>query len=449
MRLALLASSLIVACGGDHTTASDAPIGPGDTSALTDASAPGGYVHAGSSATGPSIVDGTGAPLELRCVNLGAWLEPEPYMYAANALAFLHGPRDVRASLVQLVGASAAAAFWQTWEATFVTEADFTRIAALGFNCVRLPIDAKEVGIVSGTTVTLSTTELAAVDNAVAWGGAHGVYVVIDMHDAFGGANFIATSGDVPSADLFPQLWVGSNGEYPSATAAANQQLMAALWGELAARYANATAMAGFDLINEPELNIAAKPSQSPVPQSDLVAYEASATAAIRAVDSHHMIFVEGDSLATDFTPFTAPLDPNSTYEFHAYAGGSNSPWTDPAEPALDPLLAMETAQGVPLWLGEFGENTLAWDQEMIALVAAKGIGRAVWSWKQRSITSADPVVETITLPTSWAPVASYLVGATTTAPADPAQGMTDLLAAVALANCTEDTAAATALSAP
>ena len=363
--------SLIAACGSGH------PAGAAD-GAMADTAAGSGFVHA----AGQVIVDGAAAPLELRCVNLGGWLEPEPYLFTANLLALLHGPQDVRAKLLELVGGTEADTFWQAWESTYVTEADFLRIAALGFNCVRLPIDAKQVGTINNSSVALDDIELAAVDRAVAWGGAHGVYVIIDMHDSFGGANYIATTGDEPASNLFPQLWVGPNGEYPSASAAANQQLMATLWGQLAQRYANNTAVAGYDLINEPELNVASKPSQTPVPQSDLVAYETSVTAAIRAVDAHHLVFIEGDSLATDFTPFTAPIDANSAYSFHAYAVGSGSPWIDPtaAQTPLDPLLAMSSAQDLRCGSASSARTrsrgSRSWSSSSRATASAAQLGR-------------------------------------------------------------------------
>ncbi len=414
---------------------------PGDGS-NADATPAVGFVHVGSGA----IVDGADAPLRLRCVNLGGWLEPEGYLFGTALLGLVRSPSEIRANLVTLVGQTAADAFWQQWEAAYVTEADFMRIAALGFNCVRLPVNAKRIASVAGTTVALDSVELAPVDHAVAWGAAHGVYVVLDLHATFGAQNFAPTSSDVPSTDTFPQLWVGPNGEYPSDVAAANQALTVQLWSLLATRYADATSIAGFDLLNEPELNHMGKPSQSPVPQTDLIAFYQAVISAIRTVDPHHMLFVEGDALATDFTPFTAALDPNSTYELHAYQ--TATAWVDPtATPSqLDPYVALSTAQHLPLWLGEFGENTAAWQQEMVALVEAHDTGWAVWPWKRRETFATHPVVETIVLPATWEPVFDYLVGSTSTAPANPAQAMTDLLAALPLASCTEDASFAATL---
>jgi hypothetical protein len=59
-------------------------------------------------------------------------------------------------------------------------------------------------------------------------------------------------------------------------------------------------------------------------------------------------------------------------------------------------------------------------------------------------------VVETIALPATWdPPVTRWLVGATTTPPVDAMSGMTDMLAALPLAACSEDAAFAAELTGP
>jgi endoglucanase len=389
------------------------------------AASPDPMLHAAAGA----VVDAAGDPVLLRCVNLSPWLDPEGYLIAGGSLAALTtSPSQIKQRLQTVVGLERAAAFWREWIEAFVTEADFRRLKSAGFNCVRLPLDTNFIaGPADGDRVTFVRDMVAPVDRAVAWGAATGVYVILDLHDAPGGQNPLSSVSDVPSTDHTPRLWEG-----PSA--AENQRRTILLWRALATRYAHARSVGGYDLLNEPAL-------PSGAPRDALARLYAEVIAAIRSVDADHMIVIEGSGYAHDFSALQTLQDGNVLYEFHEYAL-ANRTWRRPGESALAPWLALRQATGRPLWLGEFGENTAAWQAQVVSLLEAHRIGWAIWPWKRIAIGNHHPVIETIEAPASWRELADYLVGrwlARKPSQSEAEHAMGEMLIAVRTKNCRTD----------
>jgi len=130
-------------------------------------------------------------------------------------------------------------------------------------------------------------------------------------------------------------------------------------------------------------------------------------------------------------------------YEFHEYSL-FNSDWNTPNQEALEPFLRLRASSHMPLWLGEFGENSSEWQEQMVQLMKVNQIGWAVWPWKRIALDNGHPVIETIVMPDSWDRLSRYLVGALfagkpTQTQAE--QGMSEMLQAVRSQNCKEDRA--------
>jgi hypothetical protein len=420
---------LIAAATGACEPALDATSCPGDAGIPADAAwPPASMVHA----AGTVIVDGDGAPLSLRCVNVDAWLLPIPYLVSDASKALLTSPSEFAARLDAVVGAPRAAEFWRQWRDAFITEADFARIHALGFNCARLVVYHRAIATVTGDQATLDEARVAHVDAAVAWAKAQRLYLVLDLHTAPGGQNALPTVADVPSSDPVARLWEGP-------TAAANQRATVALWRALAERYKDETVIAGFDLLNEPSLPDGVAPSA-------LVDLYRRLIAAVREVDPRHLVFVEGDALAHDFSMFDAPLDANLAYEFHAYALTGLEAWATPELADLQPYLDLRAAHDRPLWLGEFGEQTLEWQTQMTALMDQHDIGWALYPWKRKQTLFWNPVPQRIPDMPKWYAVAAYLArspGGSTQPPsaADAEAGMAEALSVIGVERCAEDLA--------
>lgn len=387
-------------------------------------------------AAGGAVVDARGNRVLLRCVNLSPWLVPEGYLIAGGSLAALTtSPSQIKERLAAAVGPERAISFWREWIHSFVTEADFQRLKAAGFNCVRLPLDANFIASrIDGDHVEFVADMMGPVDDAVAWGAATGVYVILDLHDAPGGQDPLSSVSDVPSTDHTPRLWEGTS-------AADNQRATVLLWRALALRYADARSIGGYDLLNEP-----AVPSGAPA--GALAHLYGEIIAAVRAADADHMIVIEGNDYAHDFSTLRSLRDENILYEFHEYAIG-NRPWGRPGEAQLTPFLRLRQATGRPLWLGEFGENTAAWQAQVVGLLERHGIGWAIWPWKRVAVGN-HPVIETVEAPPSWRELGGYLAGrwlVRKPAAAEAERAMADMLVAVRTENCLTDRALESALA--
>jgi endoglucanase len=129
------------------------------------------------------------------------------------------------------------------------------------------------------------------------------------------------------------------------------------LWERFAERYRGNPWVAGYNLINEP-----ADPEATRIEP-----LYRRLTAAIRAIDPGHMLFLEGNRYSTEFHMFGEPL-PNVVYTNHDYAlagfpdagpypGVSRGEYFD--RDALECKFVQRSEYmleyGIPIWVGEFG----------------------------------------------------------------------------------------------
>ena len=151
----------------------------------------------------------------------------------------------------------------------------------------------------------------------------------------------------------------------------ANKQKMVALWDKLAERYKNEEWIGGYDILNEPNWNLSG---------SEIRNLYVQVTNAIRSHDTNHIIFIEGNWFANDYTGLTPPWDDNMVYSFHKY-------WNVNTQNTIQWVLDMRNQYNVPLWMGESGENSNVWFKEAISLFEDNDIGWAWWPWKRIETT--------------------------------------------------------------
>ena len=101
----------------------------------------------------------------------------------------------------------------------------------------------------------------------------------------------------------------------------------------------------GYDLLNEP------LPNEWQHTYGDELALSYDLTAAIRAIDPDHLIMYEGSHWATNWEIFTEVWDDNSLLQFHRY-------WLSPDRASIAPYLETRDRLGLPIYMGEGGENT-------------------------------------------------------------------------------------------
>jgi endoglucanase len=363
---------------------------------------------------GTQVVDSSGKPVKLRGVDLGGWLLWEGWIFGGGYT----GESAIVDRLSSLVGASAAQQFHTEVQNQMVSEADIAQIAKLGFNAVRVPFNYRLLEDPSAPGV-YKASGWAILDNLVSWAQKHHVYLILDMHAAPGGQAF----GFIYDDPAWPLIWGSSQA----------QSDMVAMWQAIAARYHDASAIAGYDLLNEPWTSGA-----------QLSSLYARTIAGIRAVDQRHMIILEGAHDARDFSWATKPLDSNMVYSAHMYLWSQTN-----AQQQLNAYAQMAQAQQVPLWIGEFGENTSAADASQVAMFDAQPtvVGWSFWTWKQ----AYGWGVYTIPVSANWKALIGWLCGNSTAEPtvAQATQGMQDFLSAIQIGNETESPGTVAALAVP
>lgn len=330
-------------------------------------------------ASGRNIVNGDGKPFLLRGVGLGSWLLPEGYMWRMPAGA--DRPRRMEALVADLLGEEAAGQFWNSYWDRFCTEDDIARIAAEGFNSIRLPISARYLTGADDAEACIPQ-RIARIDTLLAWCREHRLYVILDLHGAPGGQT--GTNID-DSAHDSPDLFID----------AANQDRTVAIWRTLAERYRDEWIVAGYDLLNEPLPEWFSQYNDRVMPLYRRI------TEAIREVDRRHMIILEGVHWATDWSIFTEMFDDNVMLQFHKY-------WNNPDRESLTPYLAARERLNVPIFMGEGGENNTDWYAGAFRLFDELDISWNFWTWKKLDTTNSPA---SIRRPEGWESIAAYAGG--------------------------------------
>ncbi len=299
------------------------------------------------------IVNGNGQEVFLKGIGLGGWLLMEGYMLHTSG--FANAQWEIKEKIETLIGESNAELFYEAYHENYVRKADIDRIAEWGFNSIRLPFhynilsppDSPGVFIEKGFEI---------LDSVLSWCAANQIYLILDMHAAPGGQS------DEPISDYnpaYPSLWESS----------LNRDRTVGIWRKIAERYKNEPWIGGYDLLNEPKWDLG--PNNEPL--RDLFI---RITDTVRAVDNNHIIFIEGNWFATNFTGLTPPWDDNMVYSFHKY-------WNSNDQGSIQYLVDMRNNYNVPLWLGETGENSNSWFVDCTELMISNNIGLAWWPHKK------------------------------------------------------------------
>ncbi|MFH1198408.1 MAG: cellulase family glycosylhydrolase [bacterium] len=306
-----------------------------------------GFLHV----SGNKIVNGSGSEILLRGIGLGGWLVQEGYMLKTP----MDSEHEIRKEIVELMGEAKTAEFYAAYHENYVRKIDIDNLASWGFNSIRLPMHYNKLTPLDQTGVYLEEG-FKQIDDLLDWCEANQIYLILDLHAAPGGQNNGGISDYDPTK---PSLWESE----------ANKQKTVDLWTELAKRYKDEQWIGGYDVINEPAWNLG---TNNP-PLRDLYI---RITNAIRAHDNNHIIFVEGNWYATDFSGLTPAWDANMVYSFHKY-------WNPNTQSAIQGYLNLRTTTGLPIWCGEFGENSDSWIYDCIKLFEDNNIGWAIWPHKK------------------------------------------------------------------
>ena len=321
------------------------------------------------------IVDGNGDAYILRANGPGGWMLQEGYMFGTQ----VGTQHEIRAMLEDLTDKATTDAFYESWLEYFFTEEDVALVAEWGFNSIRVPLHYNlftlpiEEEPVEGENTWLDQG-FNILDNLLSWCETHDLYLVLDLHAAPGGQGKNADISDYDPSK--PSLWESE----------LNRSKTVALWKKLAERYHDREHIGGYDLINETNWGFDGENENGCSCQinAPLLSLYHDIIDAIREVDTNHIIFIEGNCWANNFSGLEslATYDSNLAFSFHKY-------WNYNTDATIDGLLQMRTNTNVPLWLGETGENSNTWLTDMVKQMERLEIGWSTWAYKQ--IDCDDP----------------------------------------------------------
>jgi endoglucanase len=330
-----------------------------------------GYSQGFLKANNTKIVNGNNQEVLLRGIGLGGWMLQEPYMLGLSDVAT--NQTQIRSKIQALIGETNTTEFYNAWLGNHVRKVDVDSLKAWGFNSIRLPMHYNlftlpiEQEPVPGQDTWLDKG-FALTDSLLKWCKANQIYLILDMHAAPGGQGKDAAISDYDNSK--PSLWQN----------VLNQQKTVNLWRKIAERYAGETWIGGYDLINETNWgfqNASGDPNgcgeSANIPLRQLLV---DITTAIRQVDNNHLLFIEGNCWANNYSGIFPLWDANMAVSFHKY-------WNYTTTATIQNFLNYRTQYNVPLWMGEGGENSNSWDRNAIELLEQNNIGWAWWPVKK------------------------------------------------------------------
>ncbi|HVE56676.1 MAG TPA: glycoside hydrolase family 5 protein [Pyrinomonadaceae bacterium] len=324
-----------------------------------------------------------GKPIFLKGINLGNWLLPEGYMFdfkKANSAQMIYTVFN------QLVGEAEARKFWKQFQDTYITHEDIKFIKKSGFNSVRVPFSYR-LFVSENNPQKLEGVGYELLERVVGWCKQEGLYVVLDMHAAPGGQ----TGDNIDDGAGYPFLF----------ESAEDQDLTIKIWQKLAARYKNESIIIGYDLLNEPIAHYFDKDHFNP----KLEPLYKRITAAIRAVDKNHVIFLGGAQWDSNFKVFGAPFDKKLVYTFHKY-------WTATDQSVIQEYIDFGNKYNVPVWMGESGENTYEWIDAFRKLLEKNQIGWCFWTYKR---LNANATIASVKRNKDWDEIVKFAESPRTT----------------------------------
>jgi endoglucanase len=308
---------------------------------------------------GKDVITPNGKPLLLRGINIGNWLVPEGYMFKFK---HANSPQRINETFNQLLGPEETKKFWTQYRDNYITKEDITFIKKSGLNSIRVPFNYR-LFVSEDHETRFTGPGFEMLDRVIKWSKEEYLYVILDMHCAPGGQ----TGDNIDDSFGYPFLF-----ESPEA-----QQLTVELWREIAKRYANETIVIGYDFLNEPIATYfdAAQFNDKLEPLYKRI------VAAVREVDTNHIMFLGGAQWNNNFKVFGTPFDKKIVYTYHKY-------WCDTTQEMVQEYADFARKYNVPIWMGESGENTDQWIDSWRRLNERNNFGWCFWPYKKMDAPS-------------------------------------------------------------
>ena len=308
---------------------------------------------------GRKIVNQKGETVQLKGVNLGAWLVREDWLnpdhigvtdaeYAKmsetdRAIYDEYKGKKYDGEMIYDVlekrfGREKAQELLNMFYDNWITEWDLDNIKSMGFNCVRVPFWYRNFYYDDNGTKILDENgewDFSRLDWVVEECAERGLYVILDMHGAVG------SQSDAPhSGRAFQGAQLMENSEQGERY----RELTDELWTAIAERFKDEPAVAMYDLLNEPMCDVSCTEIERRIKNESIYTRLYNT---VRAVDEEHVITMEAI-----WTGFALPKTffkgwENVVYQVHFY---NNSDFIF----NFFLLLTIAIHPNVPLMVGEF-----------------------------------------------------------------------------------------------
>jgi endoglucanase len=323
---------------------------------------------------GCEIVNGRGEVVRLRGFCLGGWMNMENFI-----TGYPGHESGMRAAVNRVLGPGRTAFFFERFLHHFIGEDDLRFLKSLGCSVVRVPFNYRHLEF-DDRPFVYRPEGFALLDRVIGWARDQGLYVILDLHAAQG---WQSGGWHCDNSCQQPHFW-GQQGF---------EDRVVALWEELARRYREEPFVAGYNVMNEP---VAAEVTW-------LNRFYRRVTDAIRAIDPHHILFLEGNHFSQQFHELDPPFDSNTVYSSHYYMVPGLEDGEYPGE--FDGIFygreqlrerylertAFMRQHRVPHWFGEFGclytgsalePSRLRVMADQLAIAEEQGDHWTIWTYK-------------------------------------------------------------------
>lgn len=309
---------------------------------------------------GQNLITPNGEKFFIRGTNLGNWLNPEGYMFyfkKANSYRFIDE------AFKEMVGPDFTNRFWKMFKDNYITLEDIQYIKSTGMNTIRIPFHYKLFTDEDFMDLKVNQDGFQRLDSLVSWCRESEIYLILDMHDAPGGQ----TGDNIDDSYGYPWLFVEED----------SQELFISIWKRIAEHYKNEPIILGYDLLNEPIAHHFTE--DLPKLNAELEPLYKKAVAAIREVDTNHIILLGGAQWNSNFKVFNdSKFDNKIMYTCHRY-------WCDTLQADIQDFVDFRDSVNLPIYMGETGENTDEWVAGWTRLMERNNIGWTFWPYKKMS----------------------------------------------------------------
>lgn len=307
---------------------------------------------------GNELIKPDGEKLFIQGTNLGNWLNPEGYMFGFSRT---NCEWMINEMLCEMVGPDFTAEFWQKFKDNYISRQDIEFIAQQGANTIRLPFNYKLFTEEDYMGLANNIDEgFIRMDSTISWCRDNHLFLILDMHDCPGGQ----TGDNIDNGHGYPWLFESEH----------SQDLFCKIWQRIAKRYKDEPVILGYELMNEP---IAPYFTNKEEINQKLEPLYKRAVKAIREFDQNHIILLGGARWNSDFYMFKDwTFDDKIMYTCHRYGGEASAE-------AIRNYIEFRDKTNLPMFMGEFGHNTMQWQSDMCHVLKDNNIGYTFWPYKK------------------------------------------------------------------